>query len=118
MLLVDYGNLYVVSVTDVRSAIYGERVTVQAFRVVLHNLIPGNDGGWNESFLDWLMETINYDKPGYNDVFEVEILGDSVSHPLPVVDTSSIGVLHHPFKFCRAAKGHLVETGNVESSIS
>ena len=55
---------------------------------------------------------------GYNDVFEVEILGDSVSHPLPVVDTSSIGVLHHPFKFCRAAKGHLVETGNVESSIS
>ena len=55
---------------------------------------------------------------GYNDVFEVEILGDSVSHPLPVVDTSSIGVFHHPFKFCRAAKGHLVETGNVESSIS
>ena len=54
-------------------------------RAVLHNLIPGNDGGWNESFLDWLMETINYDKPGYNDVLEVEIIGDSVSHPLPVV---------------------------------
>ena len=53
------GNLYVVSVTDVCSAIYGERITVQAFRVVLHNLIPGNDGGWNESFLDWLMGTIN-----------------------------------------------------------
>ena len=31
------------------------------------------------------METINYDKPGYNDVLEVEIIGDSVTHPLPVV---------------------------------
>ena len=71
--------------TDVCSAIYGERITVQAFRVVLHNLIPGNDGGWNESFLDWLMETINYDKPGYNDVLEVEIIGDSVSHSVLVV---------------------------------
>ena len=79
------GNLYVVSVTDVCSAIYGERITVQAFRVVLHNLIPGNDGGWNESFLDWLMGTINYDKPGYNDVLEVEIIGDSVSHSVLVV---------------------------------
>ena len=69
LLLVDYGNLYVASVTDVRSAIYGERIPVQAFRAVLHNLIPGNDGRWNESFLDWLMGTINYDKPGYNDVF-------------------------------------------------
>ena len=42
-------------------------------------------GGWNESFLDWLMETINYDKPGYNDVLEVEIIGDSVSHSVLVV---------------------------------
>ena len=38
-----------------------------------------------ESFLDWLMETINYDKPGYNDVLEVEIIGDSVSHSVLVV---------------------------------
>ena len=79
MLLVDYGNLYVASVTDVGSAIYGERVTVQEFRVVLHNLIPGNDGGWNESFLDWLMGTINYDEPGYNDVFEAASLPPSSS---------------------------------------
>ena len=85
VLLVDYGNLYVASVMDVRSAIYGERIPVQAIRTVIHNILPANDEGWNESFLDWLMETVNYAKPGYNDVLRVEIVGDSVSQPLPVV---------------------------------
>ena len=72
------GNLYVVSVTDVCSAIYGERITVQAFRVVLHNLIPGNDGGWNESFLDWLMGTINYSR----EIVTVQIKCDNVGGKL------------------------------------
>ena len=90
VLLVDFGNVYVVNVvTDLRSAIYGERVPVQSLRAVLHNVLPAGED-WKDSFLDYLNDTINYAQPGYNVLIKVKVVEEPSLLPLPVtVETST-----------------------------
>jgi len=85
VLLVDWGTLTVASVSeDLRSAVYGELVPIQALATVIHNIVPEGDH-WQDEELDFLMETINYGQCSYNQLLEVTCVEDiPVSYPLPV----------------------------------
>ena len=40
MVLVDFGNMFNISIADIRATIYAERLPVLAHRAVVHNLVP------------------------------------------------------------------------------
>ena len=40
VVLVDFGNMFNISITDIRATIYAERLPVLAHRAVVHNLVP------------------------------------------------------------------------------
>ena len=84
VVLVDYGDVFVAKVTELRATIYGERVPVLAHRTVLHNLVPADGGGWREAMLDMLYDTVKYQYPGYNVQMAVEVVGRPSDYPLPV----------------------------------
>lgn len=40
VLLVDYGNVSVIKISEIRSTIYADRLPVLAHRAVIHNIVP------------------------------------------------------------------------------
>ena len=40
VVLVDFGNMFEIKITEIRATIYAERLPVLAHRAVIHNLVP------------------------------------------------------------------------------
>ena len=43
VVLVDFGNMFEIKVTEIRATIYAERLPVLAHRAVVHNLVPAGN---------------------------------------------------------------------------
>jgi len=85
VVLVDFGNILNVKITDIRATIYAERLPVLAHRAVIHNLVPAGPGSeWKDEFLDYLNEEINYAQQGFNNVMVARVVGNAGCYPLSI----------------------------------
>lgn len=85
VVLVDFGNMFEIKVTEIRATIYGERLPVLAHRAVIHNLVPAGSECWKDEFLDYLNDEIHYAQQGFNNVMVARVVGKPRgSYPLSI----------------------------------
>jgi len=118
VVLVDYGNMYLAKLKDIRAEIYADRIPIQSLRLVLAGVEPVG-GVWTQQCLDLIQEKINYAKLEGNEKLSVTVVNESRSLPLLVticekstegvmVDLSTILTMMFPQDVIRSKTSHIL----------
>jgi len=84
VLLVDYGDTFMVEVEDLRRTLYCQNIPIQCIKVILHNIIPRREKVWSTICLDFLQDKIHYSKLDCNELLRVKVESKVLTQPLPV----------------------------------